>query len=251
MRVVIIKKRHMVIAAAVLLVALGVALGVAPAVEASARKREIPVYSVERNDKKIALSLDAAWSGEKTHELMEIFDEHDVKTTFFLCGIWVDANPEELLDIVSHGHELGNHGDNHLHMNSLGTQEIIKEVKSVNDKIYDIAQVECKLFRPPYGEYNNLVVSTVRGMDMEVVQWSADSIDWKKDTPDNIVNRVMKRISPGGIILSHNDAEHVLTYMPVLIEKLKAEGYEFVTISELLLDGETYVDNNGVQRKTS
>ena len=209
--------------------------------------KEVPVYSVNRDDKAIALTIDAAWDADKTASILDILDRYDVKATFFLCGVWVKAYPEMVKEIVSRGHVIGNHSLTHPHMNRLTEEQIEQELLSLDDMIEDLTGKRCSLFRAPFGEYNDTVVKTVRKLGYEIVQWDVDSIDWKEGrSEETILNTVLPKLKSGSIILSHNNGYHIEQYLPKLLEQAQAEGYRFVTIPELLPEGEHTVDANGV-----
>lgn len=209
--------------------------------------RQVPVYRVSREDKAIALTIDAAWSADKTKEILDILDRYEIKATFFLCGVWVKAYPDMVKEIAQRGHTIGNHSMTHPHMNRISAEAIRSELSSLDDEIERLTGNRTKLFRAPFGEYNDTVVSTVRDMGYEVVQWNIDTVDWKEGrSPETILNAVLPKLSAGSIILSHNNGFGIETYLPQLIEYAQNEGYRFVTIPELLPDGERTVDNNGL-----
>ena len=209
--------------------------------------RQVPVYRVSRSDKAIALTIDAAWSADKTPFILDTLDRYGIKATFFLCGVWVKAYPDMVKEIAARGHEIGNHSLTHPHMNRISAEEIRKELSALDDELEKLIGKRTKLFRAPFGEYNDTVVSTVRDMGYEIVQWNIDTVDWKEGrTPETILNAVLPKLAPGSIILSHNNGCGVETYLPQLIESAQKEGYRFVTISELLPEGERTVDSNGL-----
>lgn len=213
------------------------------------KKRELPVYSVERPDKKIALTIDAAWENDKTDFILETLDKYEIKATFFLCGVWVKAYPEHVKAIAEKGHEIGNHSLTHPHMNKLSASQIQQEISELDDQIETLTGKRCTKFRAPYGEYNDTVIKAVRDIGYEPIQWDVDSIDWKQErSAQTILDTVLPRLAPGCIVLCHNNGYKIKEYLPVLIERAMAEGYEFVTIDELLLEGNTTIDANGRQR---
>lgn len=214
--------------------------------------RLVPVYRVERADKTVALTIDAAWSADKTPFILDTLDKYGIKATFFLCGVWVDAYPDMVKEIAARGHEIGNHSLTHPHMNRLSAEEIKTELSALDDRIEALTGKRCTLFRAPFGEYNDTVVSTIRDMGYEVVQWNLDTVDWKEGrSADTILNAVLPKLSDGSIILSHNNGYEIETYLPKLIEQAQGQGYRFVTISELLPEGERTVDNNGLCKPAS
>ena len=209
--------------------------------------RLVPVYRVARDDKTIALTIDAAWSADKTRVILDTLDRYQIKATFFLCGVWVKAYPDMVREIASRGHEIGNHSMTHPHMNRISAEEIRTEIRTLDDLIESLTGSRTKLFRAPFGEYNDTVVSTIRDMGYEVVQWNLDTVDWKEGrSAETILNTVLPKLSSGSIILSHNNGFSIETYLPQLIEQAQKEGYRFVTISELLPEGGHTVDNNGL-----
>lgn len=233
-------------AALVLAVLLVFAIVNSPAVVgASATRRSLPVYSVERDGKFVALSFDAAWGNEDTEELIEILQKYDVKATFFLVGQWVDKYPESVKQLSDAGMEVMNHSNDHAHFAKLSASEIVENVNACNAKIEAITGVRPTLFRCPYGEYDDNVIETVQGMGMMAIQWDVDSLDWKGLDASAITERVIKGVQPGSIVLFHNAAEHTPEALSGIIEQLLADGYTIVPISELLLTGEYSIDHTG------
>ena len=211
--------------------------------------KELPVYSVSRDDKKIALTVDAAWADDKTDFILSTLDKYGIKATFFLCGFWAEEYPEKVKAIDAAGHQIGNHSETNPHMNKLNSEQILNELKKYDDLIESIIGKRSTIFRAPYGEYNDNVVKTVRSAGYEVIQWDVDTIDWKEErSAETILNWVLPKIQPGSIILCHNNGFKIEQYLPTLIETALSDGYEFVTIDELLLDGNTIIDVNGVQK---
>ena len=268
MRVIIIKKRTLLIAAVViaaLLAGVVIALLMLPRGEAAetisqgrieeyelnvltGRNKELPVYSVMRTDRAIALTVDAAWEADKTDFILDTLKQYNIKATFFLCGVWVETYPDKVKAIAAAGHEIGNHSLTHPHMNSISVAEIQKEISLLDDEIERLIGSRTKLFRAPYGEYNDQVIKTVREFGYEPVQWNIDTIDWKEErSAKTILDTVLPKLSPGSIILCHNNGYKIKEYLPTLIKTAIDEGYTFVTVSELLLSGETKIDANGVQ----
>lgn len=211
--------------------------------------RKVPIYCVQTEQKRIAISFDAAWGADRTDEILETLEEYDIKTTFFLVAFWLERYPEVAARIAAAGHEIGNHSATHPHMNSLSSEQIKFELQSTHDLIKEITEQEAKLFRPPFGEYNNLVLDTVESLGYYTIQWSVDSLDWRPTTPADIVQRVTSKIAPGSIVLFHNNADHTPAALRPILDYCRQEGYEVVPISELLLKGEYYIDkSNGMMR---
>ena len=221
----------------------------ATAVQTAQTDRILPIYSVERDNKTVALSFDAAWGNEDTQQLIDILTDHGVKATFFLVGQWVDRYPESVKALADAGMDVMNHSDDHAHFSQLSEQDIISNINACNDKIEAITGTRPTLFRCPYGEYDNHVVSAVNSMGMHVIQWNVDSLDWKELSAQEITARVTKQVVPGSIILFHNAALHTPEALPGIIEYLQQEGYEILPVSQLILSGDTVIDHTGRQSK--
>lgn len=205
--------------------------------------KEMPVYSVETEEKKIAISFDAAWGADRTRGILDVLDQYNVRTTFFLVNFWVNDHPDMAREILARGHELGNHSSTHPHMNALSADEIKNELQRAHDSIKNVTGYEAKVFRPPFGEYNNAVIKTIRGMGYEVIQWDVDSLDWKTgQTAQGICDRVLSRVKPGSIVLFHNDGVNTVEAIKTIIRTLLNQGYSIVPVSELLVKGDYYID---------
>lgn len=217
------------------------------ATQVIAQKKELPVYSVERADKVIAISFDASWGGDQTIGILDTLDEYNIKTTFFLVGIWVDKYPELVKEIVARGHEIGNHSATHPHMSQISEEKIRQELRIMSDKVETLTSFRPTLFRPPYGDYNNKVVVTTRQEGYEVVQWSIDSLDWKNRGVEDIVKRCTDKVENGDIVLFHNDAQFTPEALPRVLKYYQEQGFTVIPVSQILLQGETTIDVQGKQ----
>ena len=216
-------------------------------VGASSTTRQLPVYSVQRDDKVVALSFDAAWGNEDTQQLIDILDKYGIHTTFFVVGDWVDKYPESVKALSDAGNEVMNHSSSHAHFSQFSDEQIVSDITGCNEKIAAVTGVTPTLFRCPYGEYDDHVISAIRGMGMTPVQWNVDSLDWKGISADEIQGRVLKNITPGSIVLFHNAADNTPQALPGIIEALLADGYTIVPVSQILLSGEYTIDHTGKQ----
>ena len=207
-------------------------------VGASATTRQLPVYCVQADYPVVSLSFDAAWGNEDTQTLIDILDKYQVKATFFVVGEWVDKYPESVKALHDAGHEVMNHSNTHAHYPQLSVEEIVADLNACNDKIEAITGEFPTLFRCPYGEYDDHVITTVRSMGIQPIQWDVDSLDWKDISASEITQRVTSRVGPGSIVLFHNAALHTPEALPTIIETLLQEGYTFLPISQLVLPGE-------------
>lgn len=212
--------------------------------------RRIPVYGVDcGEEKKVALTFDAAWGADKTLKILEILEKYDVKATFFLVGFWLDKYPEETKAIAESGCEIGNHSNNHLQMSKLSEEKITEELNYVNEKVYQLTGKKPTYFRPPFGDYDNELIDTAEKLGLTTIQWSVDSLDWKGLSATEITSRVVKNVQNGSIVLFHNNSDNILEALPLVLANLINRGYEPVCMSELVYDEDYYIDNAGVQHK--
>ena len=210
-------------------------------------KKELPIYSVETVEKKLAISFDAAWGDEFTLEILNILDKYDVKSTFFLVGFWAEKYPDHVKEIYNRGHDIGNHSTNHPYMSKIAEEQVLKELNDTGNKIKEIIGEKPILFRPPFGDYNDRLINICRENDYYVIQWDVDSLDWKELGVQPVVDRVTRNVKDGSIVLFDNNAKYILEYLPIIIERLQNEGYEIVPISQLIYKENFHMDNTGRQ----
>lgn len=209
--------------------------------------RKVPVYSVDTQEKVVALTFDAAWGADKTQGILDILDKHGVDGTFFLVGFWVDKYPDMVKKIAESGCDIGNHSKNHLNMSTLDKTKISEELDYVNNKVQELTGSCPKFFRPPFGDYNNALLESVEEKQMIGIQWSVDSLDWQGKSATEILSRVNKGVKNGSIILFHNNSDNILEALPLVIANLKNQGYKMVKLSDMVYDKNYTIDNNGVQ----
>ena len=216
-------------------------------VGASATERQLPVYCVQRDDSKLAISFDAGWGNEDTQTLIDILNAYGVRSTFFVVGDWAEKYPESVRALHEAGHEVMSHSSHHGHFSMMSADEIASDLREANRLIAACTGVEPTLFRCPYGEYDDHVIQTVESLGMTAVQWSVDSLDWKGISADEICDRVLRGAGPGSIVLFHNAAEHTPEALPRILDELLSRGYSIVPVSALLLEGSTRIDHTGKQ----
>lgn len=225
------------------------AAGANVSVSNSVDGRELPVYCVETQEKKIAISFDAAWGNEDTEKILGILKKNNVRATFFMTGGWVESYPDDVKAILAAGHDLGNHSENHKNMSQLSDAEKKEELMKVHQKVQELTGYEMFLFRPPYGDYDNAVVNVAKDCGYFTIQWDVDSLDWKDYGVDSIIKTVTqhKHLGNGSIILCHNGAKYTAQALDTLIAALKNEGYTFVPISELIYKDNYHMNHEGRQ----
>lgn len=212
-----------------------------------------PIYRVATTKKELSISFDVNWAEEEQlYKILDVLDKYNVKATFFIMGKWIvypdEGNLEKLKEIEKRGHEIGNHSYAHADFQRINKEKMIKEIKDTEDTIYKAIGLKTKLFRFPSGSYNENGVKVAESLGYITIQWDVDSVDWKSLGLEREYNRVMKNVKPGSIVLFHNDGKYTPQNLERLIPELKAQGYTFVPIGQLIYKDNYYIDNEGVQR---
>lgn len=218
-------------------------------VKVSNTTRKLPIYSVETKEKKIAITFDAAWSAKDTDELIEILKKHNAKATIFAVGDWVEKNPEAVKKFYKNGHEMANHSDTHAAFSKISREEIKQEILNCNKKIEKITGVVPKLVRAPSGDYDNKSIEVAESLGMKMIQWDCDSLDYRGLSVDEMYNRITTKVQNGSIVLFHNGVENTPVALDKILTKLEKDGYEFVTVTELIYWDNYEIDHTGRQVK--
>ena len=226
-------------------------IGDSVTVSSSVNGRELPIYCVQTDEKKVALSFDAAWGNEDTQEILDILKKNNIHVTFFMTGGWVEKYPADVKAIHEAGHDLGNHSESHPNMSQLSDEEKTHELMTVHNRVKELTGVEMNLFRPPYGDYDDAVILNAEKNGYYTIQWDVDSLDWKDYGADSIIDTVVnhKNLGNGSIILCHNGAKYTKDALERMILGLKEKGYEIVPVSELIYRKDYHMDVTGRQIK--
>lgn len=211
--------------------------------------RLVPIYNVETDEKKVAISFDAAWGADKTEGILDILKEYDVKATFFLVGFWVDEYPDTVKKIDEAGIEIGTHSNKHPDMVKLSRENIAQELTTSISKIEAITNKKVKLFRPPFGSYNNTLIEESEKLGLKTIQWDVDTLDWKGLSGSEMCKRVTNKVKNGSIILMHNNSDNILDGLRQILDRLKMQGYEVTSVGNLVYESDYSIDRNGVQHK--
>lgn len=198
--------------------------------------RVYPIYQVATTEKVAALTFDISWGTQTPAPVVEILRQQNLRCTFFLSGPWVMNHPELARLIKEGGHEIASHGHRHINYSSLGPEGIAEELRLAHQCLKQVLGVDARLIRTPNGDYNDVVVRTLRENGYEVIQWSVDSLDWMNPGVERIVGRVLRLVHPGAVILMHasDSCRQTVAALPAVIDGLRAQGYRLVTVSELL-----------------
>ena len=194
--------------------------------------RSLPIYCVQREDKKISITFDCAWGTEYTDKILSALQANGATATFFMVQFWTEKYPEYVQKISQSGCEIGTHSATHSYMSKQNAEEIKKELIDSANAITAVTGKPVDLFRAPYGDYNDLLVDTAKSLGYYTVQWDVDSLDWKDLSATDIAMRIINNVQDGSIILCHNNGLHTAEALPLILSTLQNRGYTFVTVGE-------------------
>lgn len=211
------------------------------------KTKKLPIYSVQTDEKEVAISFDAAWGADKTAEIMTVCEEYGVKATFFLVGFWVEDYPDIAKSIADRGFEIGLHSSTHPDMSKLSKKQINAELTKNRDVVSAVCGVDAKLFRPPFGAYDNTLIEVCQSLKITAVQWSVDSLDWKGLSAGEIAGRVCSKSKAGSIVLFHNNSDNIIAGLRMVLEYYKNNNFKVVPVGELLYPNNYTINEQGVQ----
>ncbi len=193
---------------------------------------EIEAKIVDPTKKMVAITFDDGPHKTNTNEILKILSNHKARATFFMLGQNVVNNKDVVKQVYDNGNEIGIHSWDHPQLTNISTESVIKQIKDTSDAIYDITGYRPSVVRPPYGAFNSNVKSALS--DYDLILWTIDSLDWKSRDENKIVPLVLDSVKDGDIILLHDI--HITTTPAVerIVTSLKNDGYQLVTVSELL-----------------
>ena len=211
--------------------------------------KKLPIYAVQTDENKVAISFDAAWGADKTRDIMSLCEEYNVKATFFLVGFWIDKYPDMVKEIYNRGFEIGIHSSTHPDMTKLSKSKIREELYNNMQQIKEITGFTPKLFRPPYGYYNNNLIEICEDLGLSCIEWSVDSLDWKGLSAQEIASRVTSKSCKGSIVLFHNNSDNIIQGLKMVLEYYKLNKTLVVPIGELIYYSDFTINHQGVQIK--
>ncbi len=213
--------------------------------------KQLPIYSVNMDEKKASITFDVAWGAEDLEQILHILEDNEVKATFFIVGDWVEQFPDKVKLIHEKGHDIANHSDRHPHVTKLTKEEIKNDIMAAHKKVKDLLDIEMDLYRAPYGEYNDDVLAAAEECKYYVIQWDVDSLDWKEYGKQPLIDKVLKHknLTLGSIVLLHTGTNHTKDALDEILKGLKTKGYELVPTSELIIRDDYKTDHTGRQYK--
>ncbi|MDR0850381.1 MAG: polysaccharide deacetylase family protein [Christensenellaceae bacterium] len=218
-------------------VILGVILGVGfislfvPIVSASNFEEGFPIYSGNPNRKNITLMINVYWGTEFIEPMLDIFDAQNVKTTFFVGGMWVTQEEELLKEISGRGHEIANHGYSHKDHKKLNLTQNQDEIYNTHQKVVEVLGLGMKLFAPPSGSFGDITLQVAKNLGYKTIMWSKDTVDWRDQNKQLIFSRATTNLKNGDLILMHPTSKTLEALNDIIIS-IKTQGFSLVTVSE-------------------
>lgn len=190
------------------------------------------VYSGSSTKKRVAITFDDGPDPRTLIQMLDILDEYNVSATFFLLGRRVNGAEHLVKEIYDRGHQIANHSYSHPKFSILSWSESVREIEHTEEALGKY--MSHKYFRPPYGDYKRETLQIAHSLGYRVIYWNVDTRDWAASNPKQIVDAVKKNTKPGSIILFHEGKNLTIQALPEILEWLTQEGYQFVTVAELL-----------------
>ncbi len=190
-----------------------------------------PIYHGNTNQPNVSLMVNVYWGTEYLDEMLRIFREYQVTTTFFVGGSWAEKNAEALNKIVKDGHEIGNHGYFHQNHKALNYEQNEAEIFNAQSVVEVLSGVHTNLFAPPSGSFCEATLQAAADLGYRTVMWSKDTIDWRDKSSDLIFKRATAKIENGDLVLMHPTADTLLA-LPRILDFYRQNGFRVVTVSE-------------------
>jgi peptidoglycan/xylan/chitin deacetylase (PgdA/CDA1 family) len=255
MRIFVVKKSTLIRAAVFLLLVIGaivytqVAFGDAAAEPASTETSVMPVCRVATDEKVVALTFDTAFGDtDCTAQLLSVLKDEGAPATFFVMGLWAQQYPAEVTAMAQSGAEIASHSMMHTKYVELTETEMLADASDAAELLFDMTGYDTEILRLPYGSFDDQTIMALQAQGYVPLKWSLDSKDWAGGSADQIVKTVLNSVESGDIIMFQNNVPATVEALPAIIAGLKEQGFTLVTVSNLLLSGEYYVDEDGTQR---
>ena len=188
-------------------------------------------YYEKKNRKVVALTFDDGPNPTTTNQALDTLSKYGIKATFFVLGKNVSGNEEILKRMKADGHVIGNHSWSHPVLSKLSLDEAKKQITDTEAALTKVLGSSSKLMRPPYGAITDDIRNS---LDLSFIMWDVDSLDWKSKNEASILTEIQREVKNGSIILMHDIHAETVNALPKVIDYLKGQGYDFVTIPDLL-----------------
>ncbi len=253
MHIFVVKKRTIIRAAVFLLLVVGAIvytqLAMGDAAPATSTADSMPICRVATDEKAVAITIDTAFGeADYTNDILKTLSDESVHATFFVMGLWMGENSEAVDAMAQGGHEIASHSMNHMRYTDMTADEILADAKDAAQMIFDKTGYDTRVIRMPYGTFDSASITALESEGYIPVKWSLDSKDWKGLDAQKIADDVLAQVKSGDIIMFQNNMAATPEALRAVILGLREQGFEIVTVSDMLLDGDYVVDATGTQR---
>jgi polysaccharide deacetylase family sporulation protein PdaB len=202
--------------------------------------RRMPVFFVRKNSKEVSLTFDISWGEQTLPLVLDVLEENQTPATFFVSSPWGVSHAAALKEIVACGHEIASHGHRHVNLSQYPKAVVEQNILKAHHDLLSVVDNVAPYFRPPNGDYDDVVIDTARELGFETLIWAVDSLDWKNPGVDYMVKRVLERVFPGAILLFHASDSSKQTHLalPAIIQGLRRKGLKPVLLTQLFRDGQ-------------
>ena len=191
------------------------------------------IYAGDKTSKNVSLMVNVYWGNEHLKKMLETFDKHNIKTTFFVGGSWAKENAELLKKISEAGHEIASHGTNHKEHAKISYEDNLTEIQTCHEIVKLLTSKNMELFAPPGGSYNKNTTKAAEFLGYKTIMWTRDTIDWRDKDANLIYNRAVTNLCGGDLILMH-PTECTAEALPKIIDHIIQKGYTVCPVSDTL-----------------
>jgi probable sporulation protein (polysaccharide deacetylase family) len=192
---------------------------------------EKAIYRGNTNNKNVSIMINVYWGTEYLDDMLETLKKYDIKTTFFVGGMWANENSDYIKKFINNGHEIANHGYYHKDSTTISKERLQEEIYVTHKLIKSIIGIDMNLFAPPSGAYNKDTLLVASSLDYKTILWSKDTIDWRDKNTELIYKRAVNNPQNGDLILMHPTL-NTSQALEGIIKFYKDKGFNLVTVSE-------------------
>jgi len=218
---------------AFMLITLTMIVSIEPIMSVSTNSPSKVYYSGNTNESNVTFMINVYWGNEYLDGILKEFNKRNLKTTFFVGGMWVAKYPELLQEIQANGNEIGNHGYFHKEQSKLSYAKNQDEILNTHNIVREYTGLDMNLFAPPSGDFSDVTVEVATNLGYKTIMWTRDTIDWRDKDADIIYSRAIKNLANGDLILMHPTFA-TLEALPRILDYCIEKGFNVTTVSENL-----------------
>ena len=189
-------------------------------------------YSAE-NGEGVSLMFNVYEHTDNVYKILDVLDKYGAKSTFFIGGSWADDNVDCVREIFRRGHEVASHGYFHKDHSRMSENENLEEIRPSVKLLNMICNTDIALFAPPSGAFCEATLNACESLNLRVIMWSRDTIDWRDKDVNLIVSRATKNLKSGEFVLMH-PTDCTVKALPEILSYIRDNGLTAVTVSQNL-----------------